>query len=97
MSTHTPGPWEAAKESSSYNYVIFGPQTQDIIAHVIDVALPDEVCTANARLISAAPDLLAACEAAEGLLRNRVLIATNTTDCLELLETLRAAIQKARR
>lgn len=108
MSTHTPGPWEAAKESSSYNYAIFGPQTQDIIAHVIDAALPDEVCTANARLIASAPDLLAACEAAEELLHFHSesakpmglhgipQITVNAEDWLELLATVSAAIQKAR-
>ena len=58
MSAHTPGPWEAlpslANESTGKaDYLVVGPNGEEIA---------DMVCrsAANARLIAAAPELLAA-------------------------------------
>ena len=63
QTAHTPGPWEVGNEN---------PMSGDI--NVLDEQSPFEVALvrgsgngqarANARLIAAAPDLLAACEAA---------------------------------
>jgi hypothetical protein len=53
MSKHTPGPWEALK--NNYGQVLIVVRsTNDFVC-----AVPDE-CEADARLISAAPDLLEA-------------------------------------
>ena len=68
---HTPGPWYVAEEHPSRN----GITTPDSFRHLC-VSTPrgditcfqgygrgDIECEANARLITAAPDLLAACQA----------------------------------
>lgn len=60
MAEATIAPWEVVKESSRDKWAIFGPSNRDVIGFVVDV-LPSETAVANARLISAAPDLLAAC------------------------------------
>lgn len=55
---HTPGPWKVYKDSREINYVVTngtgGIGNQDCKASYIDT-------DANAHLISAAPELLAAC------------------------------------
>lgn len=56
---HTPGPWEAVKEAHGITYAVFGPGPHDIIAHLPEVLPPGRIA-ANARLIAAAPALLAA-------------------------------------
>lgn len=67
MSGHTPGPWEIRTVKQGYPYQIVAPNG----THVRNVtrwaalsvpALPEG--QANARLIAAAPDLLAACKLA---------------------------------
>ena len=69
MSTHTPGPWTQDKEwrrSDIANRVttITSDATADVVALIIgggpETEAEDE---ANARLIAAAPDLLAVCKA----------------------------------
>lgn len=62
MSEHTPGPWVAAHDfiyDSNHRRVAdaapWSPTTKE---------RPDETVHANARLIAAAPDLLAACRLA---------------------------------
>jgi hypothetical protein len=80
-------------------------ERQRVVAHVFDGALPGLSVTAkaNAQLIAAAPDLLAACEAAladdEATIKNikaypvtqSIIIGVN----LEITDQLRAAIAKA--
>jgi hypothetical protein len=62
MSKHTPGPWEHAVEQDGHNrsICVFNPKDRGIIADIgggeFDARL------ANARLIAAAPELLAACQ-----------------------------------
>jgi hypothetical protein len=61
METHTPGPWHVTLTRSTYGHMVHGP-----LMGPRDEG--DHVCNAfgepNARLIAAAPDLLAALKAA---------------------------------
>jgi hypothetical protein len=88
MSKHTPGPWTAngtAIEAEAPN------GRSDTVAHVYgDRDAPVRGSPrANAALISASPDLLAACEAALETFERRFPMSPTTAD-------LRAAIAKAR-
>lgn len=86
---HTEGPWMATRMEVGSGYLIgqgYGrPARLTNIAHVG----PNE---ANALLIAACPDLLAACEAA--------VFGANHVDCVramqEVLPQIRAAIAKAK-
>jgi hypothetical protein len=70
MARHTPNPWKISAPWSGFSK-ISGPNGELIFglaAGSTDEKRSDEECEANARLIEAAPDLLAACvtlEAAE--------------------------------
>lgn len=67
---HTPGPWEAREGSvgPDYAFTVIGPKYPDGGNPVIaDVCIRyDQIAGANARLIAAAPDLLAALTACRG-------------------------------
>ena len=112
--THTPGPWTARKhianphdtppgfrECCQRATYIAGPGgDSDFVADVF--LKDDEHAENNARLIAAAPDLLAACKAALPLLsdyRERVIKGRITGDLLsgdyEPTAMLRDAIEKA--
>ena len=90
---HTPGPWEVRTDGELF--AICGPAKWIVTVDVDEegnIALQDgtseyEVNQANARLIAAAPELLAACEA--------VLC---DGDCYNdaIMEEVRAAIAKAK-
>lgn len=83
---HTPGPWNLTEDGYGIYYVnpqieagasIHDPQHDSVIARVdgqaVDAAFfgqDDDTLLANARLIAAAPDLLAACEFAYSALCN---------------------------
>ena len=61
MSEHTPGPWSIAGRG----YTIFGPDDAVVISSFdAETEEEEERYLANARLIAAAPDLLAALEEA---------------------------------
>ena len=63
--THTPGPWIYKGTAGQHDYAVYAEATGR------DVALVRDFDEANARLIAAAPDLLAACSyALTGLLAN---------------------------
>ena len=65
--THTPGPWIASDQSRhgcDYRDRHIMDDSGDILATVHAVRTTAAGRDANARLIAAAPDLLAACEAA---------------------------------
>ena len=85
MNKHTPGPWEIAKSGRVYS-LKHGP-----IADVLE-----QNSYVNARLIAAAPDLLAACEVVagdiEGYLRDDW--DGNTEGWTALLDQLRIALAK---
>jgi ribosomal protein RSM22 (predicted rRNA methylase) len=87
MSKHTPGPWEALK--NNYGQVLIVVRsTKDFVC-----AVPDE-CEADAKLISAAPDLLAALKSiidtVESHARSQLTPAENSP-----VAKARAAIKKA--
>ncbi len=96
MSEHTPGPWELTKDGISI-------QAYPPPADVIRICLaPDYTFhgpdnprwRANARLIAAAPDLLAACEAVEEWwLREGMNLFGGAPGCVFMV---RSAIPKAR-
>lgn len=88
---HTPGPWRACGDSvkagSRFNVcpcVTAGGSAKGMIDE-------REVTYANARLIAAAPDLLAALRAA----KVRLQFAERHIDCADELATASAAIAKA--
>ncbi len=70
MSEHTPGPWEVYHNGYEDTWSVEGDG--DIVCDLWRLSESthrrhphfDDNCEANARLISASPDLLAACEAA---------------------------------
>lgn len=67
MSKHTPGPWTADVESGTGDYVVWGPGPPGSkTAFVANIGtspgepIAFDVAKANARLIAAAPEMLAA-------------------------------------
>ncbi|TIS78005.1 MAG: hypothetical protein E5W94_11455 [Mesorhizobium sp.] len=83
---HTPGPWEAGSERGYAE--LNGVQIRDRVGLVLAVAIgdvPELDSKANARLIAAAPELLAALKAV-------VRVADRNTDEFDLA---RAAIANA--
>lgn len=74
MSKHTPGPWEALPPCGPGNYAIVSEKVNES-GNFYVAYIPDDHPTAevNARLIAAAPDLLAACEIVERELRIAIM------------------------
>lgn len=91
MSKHTPGPWRASwlernKRCKTGDWAFFGEQLGSLV-RLRDCAEKNQEAKANAHLIAAAPDLLAACEA----------VVKTLTDSHELIwQQCVAAIAKAR-
>lgn len=91
-SMHTKGPWQwAASDIQDGRYSIHhnGP-----IAYCGDTTASPGDGEANARLISAAPDLLAACEAALAWISDPASFQQNHID--DVAAACEAAIAKAR-
>ena len=64
MASYTPGPW-GISNASEYppEEMSVGPEDSDeVVCWINDGVEPDDVVEANARLIAAAPELLAACK-----------------------------------
>jgi hypothetical protein len=80
MNEHTPGPW------TYEDAFVFGPEGQQVADFV-----PLET---DGRLISAAPDLLAACEAALPVVE--AMIEYPGDPCQKIADGIRAALDKAR-
>jgi hypothetical protein len=100
LSAHTPGPWTLRSARLSGDVGIAAGSYDGPIAEVFEElrrgVLRPEVARANARLIAAAPDLLAACEdAVEELRADENYVGDNGGEA-EFLVKLRAAIAKAR-
>lgn len=96
VSTHTPGPWgEVSDEFGWCKRAIAYPDgdDRDHDLCVVQCGDPDEL-EANARLIAAAPDLLAAARAALRLL-DSVAFVSKDGDTAKPVALLRAAVSKA--
>ena len=97
---HTPGPWRADRHNADFpgggwfitnaNGILIGKVHDGVIEVERDQFIPTrlESCDANARLIAAAPELLAACE--------KALAAYFKADQFEAQDVLEAAIKKAK-
>lgn len=99
MSKHTPGPWwhdddgfVRADVGTSGDFVYSAPVADPHATKDID---PDER-EANAHLIAAAPDLLAACEAVLPIIESLDSAKEEGDDDEPLAAQLRAAIAKAK-
>lgn len=89
MSAHTPGPWGLTRWTAPDDYgwsIKIGDAP-----HRLDVSAWSESSEADARLIAAAPELLAALEAVEAVLDGRQPI-----DVPGAVMIARAAVAKAR-
>lgn len=88
MRKQTTGPWLYKKDYgvSKYfdDYVIVCPGKPELLARVYDLHSKKEDVVANARLIAAAPDLLAACK--------QMVVHTDCSHCRLIAE---AVIAKA--
>ena len=93
--THTQGPWKVApiKDEASYPTSIWAQSGAIWIAEMKDRALMRD--NPNARLIAAAPDLLAALEAILGETHDDPLGFQDALSCYQIREFARAAIAKA--
>ena len=80
MSSHTEGPWKVSETGSDV-------EQDSEAAFGICALYADESSSANARLIAAAPELLAACE--------RAVKADDMGDDLNWVEACETAIAKA--
>lgn len=94
-SQHTPGPWGIGEliDTDSTRHVVIQHtrETQGAVCLISSVKLFNETHAANALLIAAAPDLLAACEFIEFVHREQC------GDCLlDAIQALRNAIAKAK-
>jgi hypothetical protein len=92
MQNHSPGPWEvwAGTIINDANGVLLG-SVKEAAGNTLTVRTLEEA-RANARLIGAAPDLLAALIEAQGW-----LIKKKPADAFPLFENISAAISKATR
>lgn len=108
--THTPAPWTLSdktwrNEVDPYNLYVTGNEHDDehgrilctAVAIVCGNATSGNIATANARLIGAAPDLLAACEAINRLSNQNNRSMDALMDDMERITDLaRFAIAKAK-
>lgn len=105
MSAHTPGPWGGVTDEFGLcKRAIAYPEgdDRDHDLCVVQCGDPDEL-EANARLIAAAPDLLAACEEALEFAEDQEDVVDGDygeqkpNRAMQLASMLRAAIAKAER
>jgi hypothetical protein len=97
MTEHTPGPWadDVTGDLSDRDGAIYSETSNTIVADNV-YGRSEAEADANARLIAAAPDLLAACEAlCEAVAGQSALLAIEGALVVEYREAL-AAIAKAR-
>lgn len=99
MSNHTPGPWEPRYESPGSPWAaIVSPARRretDAEHRVCELRVADPEHTANARLIAAAPELLAALQACHRQLADWVDQGSTDDRDFEACKLARAAIEKA--
>ncbi|HEY6766620.1 MAG TPA: hypothetical protein VI386_17815 [Candidatus Sulfotelmatobacter sp.] len=87
--THTPGPWQYSEVKG--DHVVHGPDG-DCITWCNGVRVDNE---ANARLISAAPDMLAALMEV-GHTLEWLVIHDNRQEYLPMFDRLKASVKKAK-
>jgi hypothetical protein len=93
MEIHTAGPWEVTEKPGVWVGPVVRTKDNKGIAFVVGQSLP------NARLIAAAPELLAACRLAEDALdfaQAQVESESDRAQLLGWLYTVRQAIAAAR-
>jgi hypothetical protein len=91
---HTPGPW-TSRPAHSFSYYIDAPSKRELYFLGASTALPSAEHKANAMLISAAPDLLAACEHVISNYGHNAQDDCGCEDC-EYLRPVTQAIAKAK-
>ena len=99
--THTPGPWNIRTARNDEGYGLLICDEDQTILSRMDTWLgktPEAAMEANARLIAAAPELLAALEGAERVLSCKTVHVDEITgEALSpLMIEIRAAIAKAK-
>lgn len=90
---HTPAPWKLDERGNLKEAFIEAIGDGDLTRLDVSVATDDrcrKTALANARIIAAAPDLLAACELAIEFLRGKCSLAA-----MPIRDALRSAIGKA--
>ncbi len=92
MSKYTPGPWLIDEKEATFVYALNDEGWNRFSAHVQDAHTPADELEANARLISAVPDLL---EAAMAAIEDVMSIDNDHCLAPEVGRKLRAAIAKA--
>lgn len=94
---HTPGPWHIGMKPGPMIYGPKGEQVADMRHKPFTLVSEIDESVANVRLISAAPDLLAALEIAEGRL---MCIDAQKLDTVarndDVIDRIRTAIAKAK-
>lgn len=98
MRAHTPGPWEISGAALDIRANAGGMR---MIASVYQpethpLAPTDAMSVANARLIAAAPDLLAALKQSELAVAELCVGQDPANECWNILAQVRAAIAKAK-
>ena len=95
--SHTPGPWKAGQRIAGNGWGVWCTENW---YGVLDNTAPGIDAEANARLIAAAPDLLAACEAVLADHEERKFIYPGAPEenpnRVRVMQLLRAAIARAR-
>ena len=97
MAEHTPGPWEVEDDDGAFTIQarITDPETGEIDHEPIVWQMGGIDCLEDAVLIAAAPDLLAACEAAMAQLNSWPPAEWGYREMM-IAEALEPAIKKAR-
>ena len=98
MNKHTPGPWQHGDLDDGDTIYVFGRGEDTLVCEVNDTDLDADEAEGNARLIAAAPELLAACKAAVEYAETcRDIPEFSSGYCIgtDHLEAIKAAIAKA--
>ena len=98
MTKHTPGPWWPKPQDDQVIYETPDREGWTVVAEAGYTRTTEEERFANLLLIAAAPDLLAACEAALATLEHHYSsLYSNPGGEVRIYTQLRDAIAKARR
>ena len=87
---HTPGPWHRNVPPAAHYTTIFAGRNTHVAVVCSGPPLTAEEVEANCNLLAAAPELLAACEAALEIIDHR-----DNLQFMACASTLKAAIAKA--